>query len=223
MSHEYDTWPADTWVPIPQTENQFNEDIMGPTTEVVEPPAQFQYARGYGQMDYEQPMFQVLPTEEIMSHEYNTWSPGTLVPIPQAENQFNGVKVSTSEVLEPPAQFEYAGGCGQMDCEQPMFQVLQMEGIMSHEYDNWPASTWLPIPQAENQFNEDIMRPTTEVVEPPAQFQYARGYGQMDYEQPMFQVVMAEEIVTYEYSTWPAGSWVPTFHRDNPFCGESVG
>ncbi len=33
---------------------------MGPTSEMVEPPAQFAYTRGYGQMDYEQPMFQVM-------------------------------------------------------------------------------------------------------------------------------------------------------------------
>jgi len=25
------------------TENQFNDDVMGPTSEVVEPPAQFEY------------------------------------------------------------------------------------------------------------------------------------------------------------------------------------
>ena len=30
------------------TENQISEDIMGPTPEVVEPPALFEYARGYG-------------------------------------------------------------------------------------------------------------------------------------------------------------------------------
>ena len=94
---------------------------------------------------------------------------------------------------------------------------------MSHDRDIWPAGTWVPIPQTENQFNEDIMGPTSEVVEPPAQFEYARGYGKMHYEQPMFQVLMAEEIITYDYGTWPAGTWVPTFHRDNPFCGDSVG
>jgi hypothetical protein len=59
-------------VPISQTENQFNEEFMGPTSEVVEPLAQFQYARGYGQMGYEQPMFQFMPTKEIMSHEHDT-------------------------------------------------------------------------------------------------------------------------------------------------------
>ena len=69
------TWSAGTWVHIPQEENQFN-DVMGPTSEVLEPPAQFEYDRGYEHMHYEQPMFQVLPTEEIMSYEYNTWSAG---------------------------------------------------------------------------------------------------------------------------------------------------
>jgi hypothetical protein len=51
-------------------ENQFHEDVMGPTSEVVEPPAQFECTRGYEHMNYEQPMLQVLPTEEIMSHKY---------------------------------------------------------------------------------------------------------------------------------------------------------
>jgi hypothetical protein len=72
-------------VPIPQAEKQFNENIMEPTTEVVEPSTQFEYARGYGQMDYEQSMFQVLPTEEIMSRKYDTWPVSTRVPISQAE------------------------------------------------------------------------------------------------------------------------------------------
>ena len=39
------------------------------------------------------------------------------------------------------------------------------------------------------------MGPTTEMVEPPAQFAYARGYEQMDYEQPMFLVPISEEII----------------------------
>ena len=90
-------------MPIPQAENQFNQDIMGPTSEVVEAPTQFEYARGYGQMDYEQPIFQVLPIEEIMSHEYDTWPAGT-----RAENQFNE-DIIGPEVVEPPTQFEYAG------------------------------------------------------------------------------------------------------------------
>jgi len=33
------------------------------------------------------------------------------------------------------------------------------------------------------------------MVEPPAQFAYARGYEQMDYEQPMFLVPISEEII----------------------------
>jgi hypothetical protein len=133
MAYEYNTWSAGTRVPIPHAENQFNEDIIWPTSEVLEPTAQFEYARGYGHMDYEQPMFQFLPMEEIMSHESNTWSAGTWVPIPQAENQFNeDVIWTTSEVLKPPAQFEYARGYGHMDYEQPMFQFLPMEE-MSYE------------------------------------------------------------------------------------------
>jgi len=31
-----------------KTENQFNEDVMEPMSEVLEPPAQFEYARDYG-------------------------------------------------------------------------------------------------------------------------------------------------------------------------------
>ena len=61
------------------------------------------------------------------------------------------------------------------------------------------------------------------MVESPPQFEYARGYGQMDYEQPMFLVLISEEIVMYDYGTWPVGTWVPTLHRYNPFCGDSVG
>jgi hypothetical protein len=93
-----------------------------------------------------------------------------------------------------------------MDYEQPIFQVLPTEEIMSCEYDTWPAGTRVPIPQAENQFNEDIMGARSEVVEPPTQFEYTRGYGQMDYEQPIFQVLPIEEIMSHEYDTWPAGT-----------------
>lgn len=57
-------------MPILQAENTFNEDTMGQTSEVVEPPAEFEYARDYGQMDYEQPMFQVLTSEKIISYDY---------------------------------------------------------------------------------------------------------------------------------------------------------
>jgi hypothetical protein len=140
-------------VPIPQLENQFHEDIIGPTSEVVEPPLQIEYTRGYGQMDYEQPMFQVLPTEEIMSYEYDTWPAGTWVPIPQTENQFHEDVIGpTSVVLEPRPQFEYTRGYGHTEHEQHMFQVLPTKEIMSHEYDMFPAVTWVPIPQTENQF-----------------------------------------------------------------------
>ncbi len=141
MSHEYDTCPAGTWVPIPQTENQFHEDIIGPATEVVESPPKFQYARGYGQIGYDQPMLQVLPTEEIMSYEYYTWPAGTSVLIPQTENQCNEDFLRpTSEVVEPPAKFEYAS-----DYEQPIFRVLVGEEVIIYEYGTWPAGTRVSI------------------------------------------------------------------------------
>ena len=175
------------------TENQFDEDIMGPTSEVVETPTQFEYASGYGQMGYEQPTSHIFPTEEIMSDEYDTWPAATWVPIPQIENESNeDVMGPTSGVLEPPAHFTYSMSYVQMGYEQLASQ------IMSPEYDTCPAGSWVPIPETENQFNEYVMGPTSEVVEPPVQFQYARGYGQMD-------------------------TWVPTLHRDNPFCRNSVG
>ena len=75
----------------------------------------------------------------------------------------------------------------------------------------------------ENQFNEDVMGPTSEVVETPAQFEYSGSYGQMEYEQPMFQFQMTNGVITYYYDGWPVGAWVPTLHGDNPFCGDSVG
>jgi hypothetical protein len=103
-----------------------------------------------------------------------------------------------------------------------MFQILPAKEFITHEYGTWPAGTWVPI-QAENPFNEDTMGQTSEVVEPPAEFEYARDYGQMDYEQPIFKVLPAEEIITYGCGTWPAGTWVPTLHRDNPFYGDIVG
>jgi hypothetical protein len=92
---------------------------METTTEVVEPPTKYEYARCYGQMDYEQSMFQVLPTEEIMSHEYDTWPAGTRVPIPQTEYQFNDIMEPTSELVEPPTQFEYAGAMGRWTMSSP--------------------------------------------------------------------------------------------------------
>jgi hypothetical protein len=110
-----------------------------------------------------------------------------------------------------------------MDYEQPMFHFLMAEEIVTHDYGTWPAGTTLPIPQEENQFNLYIIGPISKLVEPPAQFEYSGGYGQMVYEQPMFQFLMAKEIITYGYDTWPVGTWVTTLHRDNPFCGDSVG
>lgn len=71
----------------------------------------------------------------------------------------------------------------------------------------------MPILQAENAINEDTMRQTSEVAEPPAEFEYARDYEQMDNEQPMFKVLPAKGIITYDYGTCPAGTWVPTLQR----------
>jgi len=177
----------------------------------------------YVQMGYEQPTSQILPTKEIMSDEYDTWPAAAWVPIPQTENQFNEDIIGpTSKVVKPSAQFEYARGYGQTGYEQPTSEFLPTEQIMSDENLTWPAATWFPIPQTENQFNEDVMGPTSEVVETPAQFEYSGGYGQMEYEQPMFQFLMAKEIITYDHGTWPVGTWVPTLHRDDPFCGDSV-
>ena len=88
----------------------------------------------------------------------------------------------TSEVVEPPAQIEYARGYGQIGYEKPTSQILPTEEIMSHEYDTCAAVTWVPIPQTENEFNENVMGPTSEVVEPPAQFAYDMRYVQMGYE-----------------------------------------
>jgi hypothetical protein len=98
-----------------------------------------------------------------------------------------------------------------------MFQVLAAKEFITHEYGTWSAGSWMPILQAVNAFN-DTMRQTSEVVEPPGEFEYASDYGHMDYEQPMFQVLPAED-----YGTWTAGSWMPTLHRDNPFYGDIVG
>jgi len=69
----------------------------------------------------------------------------------------------TSEVVDQPAQFEYSRGY-----EQPTSQILPTEPIVSDENDTWPAGTWVPIPQMENEFNEDVMGQTSEVVGPPA-------------------------------------------------------
>jgi hypothetical protein len=108
------------------------------------------------------------------------------------------------------------------DFGQPKFQVLPAKEFITQEYSTWPAGTWVTIKQAENLFNEDTMGQTGEVVEPPAEFEYATDYGQMAYEQPMLKFLPAEEIITYEYDygTWPAGIWVPTLHRDNSFYGD---
>jgi hypothetical protein len=57
----------------------------------------------------------------------------------------------------------------QMGYEQPTSQILPKQEIMSHEYDSWPAGgVWVPIPQTENQFDKNVMGPTSEMVEPPA-------------------------------------------------------
>jgi len=113
-------WKPGAKQTMKKTEKQFNEDVMGQISEVVEPPAQFEHARGYGQMGYKQHKYQVLPTEEIVAHEYDTWPAATWVPIPQRENQFNeDVMGPISEVVEPPAQFDYSMSYVQMGYEQP--------------------------------------------------------------------------------------------------------
>ena len=203
------------------TENQFHEDFMGPTSEVLEPPAQFEYASGYGQMGYEQPTYQIQPTKEIMSDEYDTWQAATWVPIPQVENEFtNDILGPTSEVVEPSAQFEYASGCGQMGYEQPTSQIQPTKDIMSDKYDTWRAATWVPIPQIENEFNGDVLGPTSEVVETPAQFEYDISYVQLGYEEPTSQVFPTEEIMIHEYDTWQAATWVPMLQMENEFNGD---
>ena len=192
------------------TENQFHEDFMGPTSEVLEPPAQFEYGSGYGQMGYEQPTYQIQPTKEIMSDEYDTWQAATWVPIPQVENEFtNDVLGPTSEVVETPAQFEYDISYVQMGYEQPTFQIFPTGEIISYEYDTWAAATWVPIPQIENEFNEYILGPTSEVVETPAQFEYDISYVQLGYEEPTSQFFPTGEIMSNEYDTWRAATWVP--------------
>jgi len=128
------------------TENQFDEDVMGPTSEVVEPSAQFEYASGCGQMGYEQPTSQIQPTKDIMSDKYDTWRAATWVPIPQIENEFNGdVLGPTSEVVETPAQFEYDISYVQLGYEEPTSQFFPTGEIMSNEYDTWRAATWVPM------------------------------------------------------------------------------
>jgi hypothetical protein len=49
----------------------------------VEPPASVECTEDFGQ-----PMFQILPAEEIMTHEYGTRPVDTWLPILQADNQF---------------------------------------------------------------------------------------------------------------------------------------
>jgi len=103
-------------------------------------------------------------------------------------------KEQASGSVNPPASFVCTEGFG-----QPRFQVLPAKEFITHEYGTWPAGTWLPILQAENPFSEGNMGQTSEVVEPPAEFEYARDYGQRDYDQPMFKVLPAKEIITYYY------------------------
>ena len=126
-------------------ENQFNEYVMGPIPEVVEPPALFEYARDYGQMGCEQPTSQILPTEQIMSDENDTWPAATYVPKSRTENHFN--EGLTSEVAETPAQFEYSGGYGQIEYEEPMFKFQMTNPVFTYYYDGWPVGTWVPTLQ----------------------------------------------------------------------------
>ena len=53
--------------------------------------------------------------------------------------------------------------------------------------------------------------------------EYSGVYGEMEYEQPMFQFQITNAVFTYYCDGWPVGTWVPTLHLDNPFCGDSVG
>jgi hypothetical protein len=106
------------------------------------------------------------------------------VPILDRKRIYEDIVEPTSKVVELPAKFEDARGMGRWILNSPSSSSSKEE-IKSHEYDTRPAGTWVPIPDRKR-INEDIMRPTLEVVEPPAQFEYARGYGQMDNEQPMF-------------------------------------
>lgn len=52
------------------------------TTDVLELPVQFEYNISYVHMDYEQPTSQILPNEEIMSHEYKPCQQALGVPVP---------------------------------------------------------------------------------------------------------------------------------------------
>jgi hypothetical protein len=141
------------------------------------------------------------------------------VPIPQTENEFNeNVMGPTAEVVELPTQFEYS-----RSYEESTSQIVSTEEIRSLEYDTRPAGTGVPIPQTENEFNENVVGPTPEMVELRTHFEYSRSYGHMYYEQPTFQVLMGDEIISHEYGTWPAGTWVPTLHGGSPFCGDSLG
>lgn len=86
-------------------------------------------------------------------------------------------KQQASGSVDPQASFVCTEDFG-----LPMFQVLPAKEFITHEYGTWPAGTCVPILQAENPFNEDTMGQTSEVVEPPAEFEYASDYGQIDYE-----------------------------------------
>jgi len=122
---EIDTSPAGTLVPLPQIENEFNEDVMGPIWEAVEPPEQFDYATAYEHMHSEQPTSHIRATEEITSQEYDTWPSGTWVSVPQRENGFGeDVMGPISEVMELQAQFDYASGFEHMHYERPLFQFV---------------------------------------------------------------------------------------------------
>jgi hypothetical protein len=54
----------------PQRECQLSGEVMGPASGVVEQPAQFEYARGCQQIDFEQSTSQDLPPEDMSSHIY---------------------------------------------------------------------------------------------------------------------------------------------------------
>jgi len=66
------------------------------------------------------------------------------------------------------------------------------------------------------------MGQTSEVAEPPAEFEYVSDYRQMDYDQPMFKVLPAEAIITYDSGPEQQALGCPHC-TDNPFYGDIVG
>jgi len=65
-------------------------------------------------------------------------------------------ELQASGSVVPPASFTFT--------EQPTSHVLPTKEITSHESDTWPAGTSVPVPQTEDEFNEDVVGSTPEVV-----------------------------------------------------------